>query len=143
MTAPIYAIVETDNTYFVAVNPSERCKADVNKLGIKNFKIVERTTSEHRLSAFYNTIDVLAHSRSDGECNPANVFESFGHRNPVISHYVLYQSDVEEYARIMQKFIDSELDYEYLSENALKQWNMMANPKDRAQEQMKIYKGLL
>jgi len=102
---------------------------------------------------------VLAHSRTDGECNPANIFESFGHRNPVISHYgfpfnghiecisdagfVLYENNVDEYARIMQKFIDSEVDYEYLSENALKQWNMMANPKDRAQEQMNIYKGLL
>ncbi len=154
-----YAKVETPNTYFVAVNPSERSLADVRRLGIKNFKVVERTTSEHRLSAFYNTIDVLAHSRSDGECNPANMFESFGHRNPVISHYgfpfnghieciqdagfVLYDGNVDEYARIMKKFIDSELDYDYLSENALKQWNMMANPKDRAQEQMNIYKGLL
>jgi len=154
-----YAKVETPNTYFVAVNPSERSIADVKRLGIKNFKVVERTTSEHRLSAFYNTIDVLAHSRTDGECNPANIFESFGHRNPVISHYgfpfnghiecisdagfVLYENNVDEYARIMQKFIDSEVDYEYLSENALKQWNMMANPKDRAQEQMNIYKGLL
>ena len=154
-----YAKVETDKTYFVAVNPSDQSLSDVAKLGIKNFRVVKRTTSDYRLSAFYNTIDVLAHSRTDGECNPANVFESFAHRNPVISHYgfpfnghieciqdagfVLYDCNVEEYARIMQKFIDSELDYDYLSENALKQWNTMANPKDRAQEQMNIYKGLL
>tara|TARA_R110000824_G_scaffold164685_10_gene341064 strand:+ start:13361 stop:14431 length:1071 start_codon:yes stop_codon:yes gene_type:complete len=154
-----YAKVETDNTYFVAVNPSERSLSDVRRLGLKNFKVVERTTSEHRLSSFYNTIDVLAHSRTDGECNPANVLESFGHRNPVISHYgfpfnghieviadagfVLSQNDVDEYARIMQKFIDCELDYDCLSENALKQWNTMSNPKDRAQEQMNIYKSLL
>lgn len=154
-----YVKVETDKTYFVAVNPSERSLADVKKLGIKNFKVIERTTSEHRLSAFYNTIDVLAHSRADGECNPANVLESFAHRNPVISHYgfpfnghiecigdagfVLYDNNVDEYARIMQKFINSEIDYDYLSENALRQWNALANPKDRAQEQMNIYKNLL
>ena len=64
--------------FFVLVNPSSRCRADIRDLNIKHARFIERTTSETRLSQFYNTIDVLAHARKDGECNPANVWEAFG-----------------------------------------------------------------
>jgi glycosyltransferase involved in cell wall biosynthesis len=152
-----YAEVATSNTYFVFVNPSGSSRADIKRLGITSARYIERTTSEIRLSQFYNTIDVLAHSRKDGECNPANVFEAAAHRKPVISHYgqvfnghmetiqdsgfVVLSNDVDEYARIMKAFIEGVVDYETLSQNAYSQW-CKVKPELMSNKQLNIYKSL-
>ena len=154
-----YAQVEDEHTFFVLVNPSDRCRADLRDLNIKNARFMERTTSEVRLSKFYNTIDVLAHSRKDGECNPANAWESFAHGKPVISHYahpfnghievirdcgfVVLKGDVDEYARIMNKFIKKEIDYFKLSEKCINNWQQTCTPEIVSNLQLKIYKELL
>ena len=153
-----YAKVANSNTYFVFVNPSRSSRADIERLNISSARYIERTTSAVRLSQFYNTIDVLAHSRKDGECNPANVWEAAAHRKPVISHYgttfnghletiqdsgfVVLPGDVEEYARIMKAFIDKEIDYETLSNNAYFQW-CKVTPELMGNKQLNIYKELL
>ena len=50
-----------------------------------------------RISKFFNTLDVLAHSRKDGECNPGNIWEGFAHGKPVISHYgIPYNGHIQE-----------------------------------------------
>ena len=82
-----FAQIEEENVFFVLVNPSAKCRSDIEKLGIKNARYIEKTTDEERISKFYNTIDVLAHARKDGECSPQNVWEAFSHGKPVISHY--------------------------------------------------------
>ena len=154
-----YAQVEDEHTFFVLVNPSSRCRADLRDLNIKNVRFMERTTSEVRLSKFYNTIDVLAHSRKDGECNPANAWESFAHGKPVISHYghpfnghievirdcgfVVLKGDVNEYARIMNKFIKKEIDYFKLSEKCINNWQETCIPDIVSKLQLEIYKELL
>ena len=153
-----YAKVETPDTFFVVVNASSRCRSDIHRLGIKNAKFIERTTSEIRLSKFYNSLDVLAHARKDGECNAAVHFESMAHGKPVISHYgevfqghieciqnagfVVLAGDVEEYARIMRAFIDGVVDYQTLSKNCLKQWQKVT-PEAMGNAQLNIYKELL
>ena len=154
-----YARVQTDDTYFISVNPSEAMLKDVRTLGIKNFIAMDRTTDKVRLSKFYNTIDVLAHARKDGECCPANVAEAFAHGVPVISHYgypynghleniqdagfTVLPDDVDEYTRIMKKFIDKEVDYKTLSKNARYRYECDYNPKDRANQQLEVYKKVL
>ena len=154
-----YAQVENEHTFFVLVNPSSRCRADLRGLNIKNARFMERTTSEVRLSKFYNTIDVLAHSRKDGEINPANVWEAFAHGKPVVSHYahpfnghievirecgfVVLKGDVGEYARIMNKFIKKEIDYFKLSEKCINNWQQTCIPEIVSNLQLKIYKELL
>jgi glycosyltransferase involved in cell wall biosynthesis len=153
-----YSKVETPDTFFVVVNASNRCRSDIKRLGIKNAKFIDRTTSEVRLSCFYNTIDVLAHARKDGECNPANVWEAAAHRKPVISHYgnryaghletiqnsgfVVLSGDIDEYARIMKTFIDGVVDYQTLSKNCFKQWQKVTTEK-MGNAQLNIYKELL
>ena len=153
-----YSKVANSNTYFVIVNPSRSSRTDIERLNITSAKYIERTTSEVRLSKFYNTIDVLAHARKDGECNPANVFEAAAHRKPVISHYgqvfnghmetiqdsgfIVLPGDVEEYARIMKAFIDKEIDYETISNNAYLQW-CKVTPELMGNAQLNIYKELL
>ena len=153
-----YTKIEQGNTYFIFVNPSGKCRSDIKRLGIKNAKFIERTTSEIRLSQFFNSLDVLAHARKDGECNPANVWEAAAHRKPVISHYgstfnghletiqdsgfVVLSGDVDEYSRIMRAFIDKEVDYQTLSDNAYRQWQKVT-PEKMGNAQLNIYKELL
>ena len=100
----------------------------------------------------------MAHARKDGECNPANVFEAAAHRKPVISHYgqvfnghmetiqnsgfVVLPGDVDEYARIMKAFVDKEVNYQALSDNAYKQWQKVT-PELMSTAQLNIYKELL
>ena len=154
-----YAQVEDEHIFFVLVNPSSRCRADLRDLNIKNVRFMERTTSEVRLSKFYNTIDVLAHSRKDGEINPANVWEAFAHGKPVVSHYahpfnghievirdcgfVVLKGDVNEYARIMNKFIKKEIDYFKLSEKCINNWQQTCVPEIVSKLQLEIYKELI
>ena len=67
--------VEDENTYFVALSPSEVLKEKAEQLGITNIRYVDKTLDDVRISKFFNTLDVLAHSRKDGECNPGNIWE--------------------------------------------------------------------
>ena len=154
-----YAKVENEHTFFVLVNPSSRCRADIRDLNIKHARFIERTTSEIRLSQFYNTIDVLAHARKDGECNPANVWEAFAHGKPAISHYahpfnghievirdcgfVVLNGDEDEYARIMKKFINKEIDYFKISEKCINNWRGTCTTDIVGNIQLEIYKELL
>ena len=153
-----YAKIANSNSYFVIVNPSRSSRADIERLNITSARIIERTTSEVRLSQFYNTIDVLAHARLDGECNSAAIFEAAAHRKPVISHYgttfnghmetiqnsgfVVLRDDVNEYARIMKSFIDGVIDYEALSQKAYEQWEKVTAEK-MSKLQLNIYKELI
>lgn len=194
-----FARVETENTYFVVLSPSDIIKEKAKEYGIRNIAYVDKTLDDVRISRFYNTIDVLAHSRRDGECNPGNIHESFAHGKPVISHYAVpYNGQVQEigncgfvvnkttnfnnvwqdlnpsslidvmdysrhlgmdnftaedrsnsiindtteYARIMQAFIDGDIDYDTLSKNCLENWENNCKPEMIAQQHIDLYKEL-
>ena len=153
-----FAEVERDNVYFVLVAPSNKCRNDIERFGIKNVRYIEATSDEVRLSKFYNTIDCQAHARKDGECNSAAHAEGFAHRVPLISHYgevfnghlettsaggfVVLSGDVDEYARIMKAFIDGVVDYEALSQAAYNQW-CKVTPEKMSEAQLNIYKELI
>lgn len=152
-----------DNVHFVIVAPSALCKADIERFSIPAERVhfIDKTTDESRISAFYNTIDVLAHARKDGECNPANMFEAFSHKVPVISHYgmpfnghiecignggcTVLPGETDEYYSIMEYFvkIKNTSIFEKWKENAYKRWQLLARPQDRAMEQLEIYKNIL
>jgi glycosyltransferase involved in cell wall biosynthesis len=154
-----FSKVANNNSYFVFVNPSSSSRLDIERLGITNTRFIERTSSEVRLSEFYNTIDVLAHSRKDGECNPANVWEAAAHGKPVISHYgqvynghietiqdsgfCVLPNDVDEYARIMKSFIDKEIDYDYFSTMAKRNWQNVCTPTIIGNKYIKILDTLV
>ena len=154
-----FAQVEKENVFFVLVNPSAQCRNDIEKLGIKNARYIDKTTDEERISKFYNTIDVLAHARKDGECSPQNVWEAFSHGRPVISHYghpfnghieviqdcgfVVLSDDVDEYARIMKKFIKKDIDYFKISEKCINNWRENCIPENIAKQQLGLYRELL
>lgn len=92
-----FAQLEDDSLYFVALSPSETLKQKAESLGITNIRYVDKTLDDVRISRFYNTINVLAHSRKDGECNPGNIWEGFSHGKPVVSHYgIPYNGHIQE-----------------------------------------------
>lgn len=153
-----YSKVETENTYFVIVAPSELCKRDIEKLKIKNYRYVDKTTDDVRLSRFYNTIDVLAHARKDGECNPSNVWEAAAHGKPVISHYgttfnghietiqdsgfVVSPNDFKEYIRIMKSFIDGTINYSFYSAKCKERWQKTCTPDKLAKQYINLLDNL-
>ena len=92
-----FAEVEDENTYFVALAPSDFLKNKATELGVNNIRYVDKTLDDVRISKFYNTLNVLAHSRKDGECNPGNIWEGFSHGKPVVSHYgIPYNGHIQE-----------------------------------------------
>ena len=153
-----YGQVENYRTFFVIVNPSDLCRSDISRFHISNAKFIDKTTSKERLSKFYNTIDVLAHSRKDGECNPANVWEAAAHGKPVVSHYgqtfnghietiadtgfVVLPNDTSEYARIMKGFIDGSIDYKYHSDRAKQNWYDVCRPEIIGRKYLDILNSL-
>ena len=57
-----FAEVEDENTYFVALAPSDFLKNKATELGENNIRYVDKTLDDIRISKFYNTLNVLAHS---------------------------------------------------------------------------------
>ncbi|MBW2018922.1 MAG: tetratricopeptide repeat protein [Deltaproteobacteria bacterium] len=82
-----YAQMENHRTLFLVVAAPPRMKADALRLGIRNILFIEPTVDSVEISRFYNTIDVLAHARRDGETFGCVIAEAFIHSKPVISHY--------------------------------------------------------
>ena len=81
----------------MALAPSEALRKIAKQLGITNIRYVDKTLDDVRISRFYNTLNVLAHSRKDGECNPGNIWEGFSHGKPVVSHYgIPYNGHIQE-----------------------------------------------
>lgn len=70
---------------FAIVAPPNNMLNDLAKLEIPFF-VVEPTTDPTTLSTFYNSIDILAHARPDGETFGVNIAEAMMHGKPVVTH---------------------------------------------------------
>lgn len=78
--------IRRTNVKYLIVNPCYHTKEFVSNNDIKNVIFLEKIIDDVEISKFFNTIDCLAHYRSDGECCPVNIQESMIHGKPVISH---------------------------------------------------------
>lgn len=78
--------IEDPNTYFLALSPPENMIRQAKSLNLRNFIALPSSTDEIFLSKFYNTLDVLAHARRDGETFGCNIAEAMIHGKPVVSH---------------------------------------------------------
>lgn len=76
-----YKQIETE-----AVFAPEKMKKEVKEFGIKNGRYLEPTVDEIFLSKFYNTMDILAHARHDGETFGCVIAEAMMHGKPVVTH---------------------------------------------------------
>lgn len=115
--------------HFLVVAPPSNMIDDLGKYGIP-FTTIAPTTSDIVLSQFYNTIDIYAHARADGESFGVNIAEAMMHAKPVVTHWAtpsfpgmgvfqaqttlvdngktgfVVENDVAEYAEALKKLID-------------------------------------
>jgi glycosyltransferase involved in cell wall biosynthesis len=115
--------------HFLVVAPPSNMIDDLAKYDIP-FHTISPTTSASVLSQFYNTVDIYAHARADGETFGVNIAEAMMHAKPVVTHWAtpsfpgmgVFQSqtelvddgktgfvvdnDVGEYADALKKLID-------------------------------------
>lgn len=126
--------IRRKNVKYLIVNPCYHTKEFVKSQEINNVIYLDKIIDDVEISKFFNTIDCLAHYRSDGESCGVNIQESMIHGKPIISHfsdtfnaqqevidnagYVVNNS--YEYFAKMMTLIDNKNIYDELSQNALK-----------------------
>ena len=75
-----------DLLYLIQSPPPIMIKT-AREMGLKKVRFLEvPIITDDEITSFYNTIDILAHARKDGEICPSNIQEAMIHGKPVISH---------------------------------------------------------
>jgi glycosyltransferase involved in cell wall biosynthesis len=116
--------------HILAVAPPTNMVNDCRQFDVP-LVVIEPTIDPIVLSKFYNTIDIYAHARADGETFGVNIAEAMIHSNPVVTHIAtpsfpgmgvfqaqtklvddgitgfVVQNDCNEYAEALKKLIDS------------------------------------
>ncbi len=76
----------TDFIYKV-INPCNRWLEVAKDLGVESYcEFLAPIYKDEELSNFYHSIDILAHARSDGECNSVTISEAQMHGVPIVTH---------------------------------------------------------
>lgn len=83
--ATLYLQAKGHKICFLTMAAPPRMIKDLNQYGIAFYNF-EPTVNAVELSKFYNTIDILAHSRADGETFGSNIAEAMIHGKPVVTH---------------------------------------------------------
>lgn len=72
---------------YLVQSPPPRMKAMAEELRLKQIMFIETpVVRDEEISEFYNTLDLLAHARRDGETFGLNIAEAMIHGKPVVSH---------------------------------------------------------
>lgn len=126
MSLRAYKEIENKKTLFLAISPPPIMVRDAHELGIKNIRFLDPSTDDIFLSKFYNTLDVLAHARLDGETFGCVIAEAMIHGKPVVTHlsdirnsqaelidescgFVTAQHDYKSYAACLKKIMDDKV----------------------------------
>jgi glycosyltransferase involved in cell wall biosynthesis len=73
---------------YLVQSPPPQMIGMASEMGLKKVMFIkEPIVSDEETSEFYNTIDVLAHARRDGETFGLNIAEAMIHGKPVVSHF--------------------------------------------------------
>jgi len=118
------------NVGFVIMAPPSNMLDDLARYEIP-FKAMDPTTDPLVLSKFYNSVDIYAHARADGETFGVNIAEAMIHGKPVVTHVAtpsspgmgvfqsqtelvddgetgfIVQNDPAEYAEALKRLIDN------------------------------------
>lgn len=117
-----YKKIEDKDTLFLALSPPPKMVREAQEMGIKNIRFIDPSTDDIFLSKFYNTLDVLAHARADGETFGCVIAEAMIHGKPVVTHmsdirnaqaelvdescgFVANQHDYKAYAAFMKSLM--------------------------------------
>ncbi len=120
-----FQLIERDSVdvYYFIVNGCEAWRKTAKDLNLKNVRFLEPIYDSGELSLFYQSIDIYAHARHDGECCPCNIQEAMIHGLPVVTHtsqlyngqseilgddqFVVEVGDHTGYAGILDLFIEN------------------------------------
>lgn len=84
------------NFKYIIIGACENAKRFIENLGLsENFIILETTSDDNIIHKFYNTIDIFAHYRSDGECHSTAIAQAMSYGIPIISHFAGYNGQQE------------------------------------------------
>ena len=111
-----YQKIENEKTLFLGLAPPPIMKRQARELGIRNIRYLEPTVDEVFLSKFYNTLDVLAHARLDGETFGCVVAEAMIHRRTVITHISHIRNAQVELVGSDSGFVTKQNDFETYSQ---------------------------
>lgn len=85
------------HVHYLVVNGCDAWRDGVKKYRLNNVHFVDPIISDRELSRFYAALDIYAHARCDGECQPCNLNEAMYHGLPVVTHMGhTYQGQVEQ-----------------------------------------------
>jgi glycosyltransferase involved in cell wall biosynthesis len=94
------------DVYYLVVNPCENWYKVANQLKLNRFIFLPPIINDEQLSMFYAGIDILAHARSDGECQSMTLNEAMYHSIPIVTHVAdTYQGHVEQINSSMAGFV--------------------------------------
>ena len=118
---------------YIIISPCQLVKSFVENNDLSDEVIfIEPTNDDEFIHEFYNTLNVFAHYRSDGECHSTAIAQAMAYGLPVVSHYAGWNGQVETignggfvcetphtYAeKIIQLMSNQEL-YQTISKNSL------------------------
>lgn len=131
-----YAKISNKNNYFIVMGADPQYRVYAHELGLKNIFFINSSSKLDNIHKFLNTINVFAHSRSDGEVCSACMIEALSHGLPILSHPALNMGHVEQigncgiitdsiedYAKELQKLEQNTDYYKEKSFNALENYN--------------------
>jgi len=81
-----YKEIENEKTLFLVLSPPPIMISEAKEMRIRNIRYLDPSTDDIFLSKFYNTLDMLAHARSDGETFGCVIAEAMIHGKPVVTH---------------------------------------------------------
>lgn len=105
-----YREIENDKTLFLVLSPPPCMVREAQELGIRNIRFLPPSTDDRYLSSFYNTIDVLAHARLDGETFGCVIAEAMIHGKPVITHHSHIRNSQSELVDVNCGFVVAQND---------------------------------
>ena len=106
-----YKELENEDTLFLVLSPPPRMVKEAQELGIKNIQFLPPSTDDIFLSRFYNTLDVLAHARNDGETFGCVIAEAMIHGKPVVTHHSHIRNAQSELVDTTCGFVAAQHDY--------------------------------
>lgn len=76
-----------NNLIYKIINPCNRWLEVAKDIGVESYcEFLAPIYKDEELSNFYHSIDILAHARSDGECNSVTISEAQMHGVPIVTH---------------------------------------------------------
>ncbi len=118
---------------YIIVGPCEKVKNKIKENNLdENFILFETTNDDYFIHKFYNTIDIFAHYRSDGETFGTAIAQSMIYGKPVVTHKAgtngqeeiigdsgLISDNVMGYFSNLLKLINDKKFYKQLSEKSI------------------------